>query len=124
MEAEKIWIFICPDAMASCHTSVTKINVFVSCWALGFFAAGDIHRLVMWACMGGPDDAAWLQALDEDAGLNAQTIHLKESCTFRVKNETKKFQCKLTGDGKLMMVPNGGGGGVDGAPPMPPSWCR
>ena len=41
--------------------------------------------------MDGPDDAAWLQALDADAGLNAQIIHLQESCTFRVKNETKKF---------------------------------
>ena len=63
---------------------------------------------MMWACMDGPDDAAWLQALDEDVGLNAQIIHLQETCTFRVKNETKKFQCKLTGDGKLMMVTNGG----------------
>ena len=61
--------------------------------------------------MDGPDDAAWLQALDENAGLNAQIIHLQESCTFRVKNETKKLQCKLTGDGKLMMVTNRGGGG-------------
>ena len=43
------------------------------------------------------------------AGLNAQIIHLQESCTFRVKNQTKKFQCKVTGDGKLMMVTNGGG---------------
>ena len=67
---------------------------------------------MMWSCMDGPDDAAWLQALDEDAGLNPQIIHLQESCTCRVKNETKKCQCKLTGDGKLMMVTNGGGGGV------------
>ena len=69
-------------------------------------------------CMDGPDDAAWLQATDEDAGLNAQIIHLQESCTlyivhctlYRVKNETEKFQCKLTEDGKLMMVTNGDGG--------------
>ena len=61
--------------------------------------------------MDGPDDAAWLQALDEDAGLNAQIIHLQETRTFRVKNETKKFQCKVPGDGKLMMVTNGGAGG-------------
>ena len=64
----------------------------------------------MWVCTDGPDDAARLQALDEDAGLNAQSIHLQESCTFRVKNETKKFQCNMTGEGKLMMVTNGGGG--------------
>ena len=90
-------------------------------------AAGDIHKWVMWACMDGPDDAAWLQALDEDAGLNAQIIHLQENCTFRVKNQTKKFQCKLTGDGKLMMVTNGvggGGGNVGGAAPMPLGWFR
>ena len=79
----------------------------------------------MWVGMDGPDDAAWLQALDEDAGLNAQIIHLQESCTFRVNNENKKFQCKLTGDGKLMMVTNGGGGGSVGGPaPMPPGWFQ
>ena len=60
-----------------------------------------------------PNDVAWPQAFDEDAGLNAQIIHLQESCTFRVKNETKRFQCKLTGDGQLMMVTNGEGGGVN-----------
>ena len=126
VKTEKIWIFICPDATSLWHTSVTKIDVFVNWWASGFSAAGDIHKWVMWACMDGPDDAAWLQALEEDAGLNAQIIHLQESCTFRVKNETKKFQCKLTGDGKVMMVTNGGGGGgsVGGAAPMPPGWCR
>ena len=70
----------------------------------------------MWAYMDGPDDAAWLQALDEDAGLNAQSIYLHESFTFRVKNETKKFSCKLTGDGKLMMVTNGGGEVLVGLP--------
>ena len=87
------------------------------------FAAGDIHKWVMWACMDGPDDAAWLQALDEDAGLNAPIIHLQESCTLHVKNLTKKFQCKLTRDGKLMMVMNvGGGGDVGGAAPMPVGW--
>ena len=72
---EKIWILRCPDATALWHTSVTKIDVFVSCWASGFSAAGDIHKWVMWACIDGPDDAPWLQALDEDAGLNAQIIH-------------------------------------------------
>ena len=109
VEIEKIWILICPDATSLWHTSVTKIDVFVNCWASGFSAPGDIHKWVMWVCMDGPDDAAWLQALDEDAGLNAQIIHVQESCTFRVKTETKKFQCKLTGDGKLMMVTNRGG---------------
>ena len=123
VETEKIRILICPDATSLWHTSVTKIDVFVNCLASGFSAAGDIHKWVMWVCMDGPDDAAWLQALDEDVGLNAQILHLQESCTFRVKNETKKFQCKLTGDGKLMMVTNGGGS-VGGAAPMPPAWCR
>ena len=66
--------------------------------------------------MDGPIDAAWLQALDEDAGLNAQIINLQESCTFRVKNETKKFQFKLIGDGKLMMVTNRGGKCWGGCP--------
>ena len=66
--------------------------------------------------MDGRDDGKWLQALDEDAGLNAQILHLQESCTFCVKNETKNFQCKLTGDGKLMMVPTGGGGVWWGCP--------
>ena len=65
----------------------------------------------MWVCMDGPHNAARLQALDENAGLNAQIIHLHKSSTFRVESETKKFQCKLPGDGKLMMVTNGGGGG-------------
>ena len=125
METEKIWIWICPDATALWHTSVTKIDVFVNYLASGFCAAGDIHKWVMWACMDEPDDVAWLQALDEDAGLNAQIIHLQESFTFRVKNETKKLQCKLAGDGKLMMVTNGGGGGsVGGAAPMPLGWCQ
>ena len=105
METEKIWILICPDAAALWHTSVTKINVFVSCWASRFFAAADVHKWLM----DGPDDAAWLQALDEDAGLNAQIIHLQESCIFSLKNQTKKFQCKLTGDWKIIMVTNGGG---------------
>ena len=104
METENIWILICPNATAFRHTSVTKIEVFVNCWASGFFA-WDIDNWVMWACMHGPNDAPWLQALDEDAGLDAQTIHLQESCTFRVTNEIKKFQRKLTGDGKLI---NGG----------------
>ena len=111
VETEKIWILICPDATSLWYTSVTKIDVFVNCWASGFSSTGDIHKWVMWVCMDGPDDAARLQALDEDAGLNAQIIILQESCTFRVKNETKKFQCKLTRDGKLMMVTKGGGGG-------------
>ena len=66
METEKIWILLCTDATSLWHTSVTKIDVFVSCWASGFSAAGDIHKWVMWVCMDGPDDAAWLQALDED----------------------------------------------------------
>ena len=57
----------------------------------------------MWACMDGLDDAAWPKASDEDAGLNAQIIFLQESCTFCVNNQSKKFQCKLTGDGKLMI---------------------
>ena len=91
VQTEKIWILICPDATALWHTSVTKIDVFVTRWASRFSAAGDIHKRVMWACMDGPDDAAWVQALDEDAGVNAQIIHLQESCTFRVKNGTKKF---------------------------------
>ena len=82
----------------------------------GFVLAGGIHKWVMWVCMDGPDDDAWLQALDQDAGLNAQIIHLQESCTFRVKIETKKFQCKLTGDEKLMMVTNGGGEVLLGLP--------
>ena len=99
-ETEKIWILICPDATSLWHTSVTKIDGFVKCGASGLSAAGDIQKWVMWVCMDGPDDAAWLQALDEDAGLNAQIIHLQERCTFRVENETKRFQCKLTGDGK------------------------
>ena len=116
VETEKIWILTCPDATALWHTWVTKIHVIVSCWASRFSAAGDIHKWVMWTCMDGPDDAAWLRALGEDTGLNAQIIHLQENCTFRVKNETKKFQCKLTGDGKLMMVTNGGGGGWWGCP--------
>ena len=111
VETEKIWIFICSDATALWHTLVTKMDVFVNYSAWGFSAVGDIHQRVVWVCMDGPDDAAWLQALDEHAGLNAQVIHLQESCTFRVKNKTQKFQCKLTGDGKLMMVTTGGGGG-------------
>ena len=106
------------------HTSVTKIDVFVNCLASGFSAAGDIYKWVMWECMDGPDDAAWLQGLDEDAGLNAQIIHVQESCTFHVRKETKKFQCKLTGDGKLMMATNRGGGGVGGAALMPLGCCR
>ena len=40
--------------------------------------------------MDGPDDAAWLHALDEDAGLNSQIIHLQESCTYPVNNHSKK----------------------------------
>ena len=63
-----------------------------------------------------PDLTHGPQSVDEDAGLNAQIIRLHESCTFRVKDETKKFQCKLTGDGKLMMVTNGGGGLLVGLP--------
>ena len=110
VETKKVWILICPDAASLWHTSVSKIDVFVNCWASGFSAARDIHKWVMWVCMDGPHDAAWLQALDEDAGLNAQIIDLQDTCTFQVKNETKKFQCKLTGVGKLMMVTNGGGG--------------
>ena len=35
------------------------------------------------------DDVAWLQALDEDAGLNAQVDHLQNSCTFHVDNQSK-----------------------------------
>ena len=81
VEAEKIWILICPDATALWHTSVTKINFLVNCRASVFSAAGDIHEWVTWACMAGPDDAAWLQPLDEDAGRNAQIIHLQESFT-------------------------------------------
>ena len=112
VETENIWIVMCPDATALWRTSDTKINAFVNCWASAFSATGDIHKWVMWACMDGPNDAARLEALDETAGLNAQSIHLRESCTFCVKNETKKFQRKLTTDGKLMMVTNGGGGGM------------
>ena len=59
--------------------------------------------------MDSADDAAWLHALHEDAGLSAQIIHLQVGCTFHVKKRTKKFECKLTGDVKLMMVTNGGG---------------
>ena len=62
VENEKIWILICPDATALWQTSVTRMDVFVNCWASGFSAAGDRHKWVMWACMDGPDDAAWLQA--------------------------------------------------------------
>ena len=40
----------------------------------------------------------------------------RETCTFGVKNETKKVQCKLTRDGKLMMVTNGGGEMLVGLP--------
>ena len=76
MEIEKIWILICPDAAAFSHTPVSKIDLFVNCRASGFSPTGDIHEWVMWACMDGPDDAAWLQALEEDAGVNAQIIHL------------------------------------------------
>ena len=61
---------------------------------------------MMWGCMNGPDDVAWLHALDEDARMNAQIIHLQERCTFRVNHKSKKFPCKLTGDGKLVMVTN------------------
>ena len=58
----------------------------------------------------------WLQALHEDAGLNPQIIHLQESCSCRVQNETKKCHCKLTRDGKPMIVTNGGGGVLVGLP--------
>ena len=54
VETEKIWILICSDATSLWDTSVTKIDVFVNCWASGFFAAGDIHKWVMWACNGLP----------------------------------------------------------------------
>ena len=37
LEIEKIWMLICPDATSLWHTSVTKIDVFVNCWASGFF---------------------------------------------------------------------------------------
>ena len=94
VETEKIWILICPDATSLWHTSVTKIDVLVNYWASGFSAAGNIHKWVMWVYMDGPDDAAWLQALDEDAGLNAQIIHLQESCTFRVKKRNQKVSIK------------------------------
>ena len=66
--------------------------------------------------MDGVDDPAWLQALDENACLNAQIIHLQESCTFRVNNSPKSFNINLTGDGKLMMVTNGGGKRCWGCP--------
>ena len=64
---------------------------------------------MMWVCMDGPDDVAWLRALDEDVGLNPQIIHLQENCTFCVNNRSNKFQCKLTRDGEPMMVMNGAG---------------
>ena len=99
VESEKIWTLICPDATALLHTSVTKIHVSVNFLASRFLFAGDIHKWVMWACVDGPDDAAWLQALNEDAILNAQIIHLQESCTFRVKSESNKFQYKPTAMG-------------------------
>ena len=78
VETDKIWISICPDATALWHTSVTKIAFFVNRWASGCSAAGDIHKSVMLACMDGPDDATWLQALDEDVGLNAQINHRRK----------------------------------------------
>ena len=81
---------------------------FVNCKASMFSPTGDTHKWVMWVCMDGRDDTAWLKALDEDAGLNAQIIDLQENCAFRVNNEWRKFQCKLTRDGKLIMVTNGG----------------
>ena len=62
VETEKISILICPDATALLHTSVTKIDVFVNRWASRFFAAVNVHKWVMWACMDSPDDAEWLQA--------------------------------------------------------------
>ena len=110
METEEIWILICPDATALWHTSVTKIGVFVNCWASRVSAAWHSHKRLMWACMNGPDDAAWLHAFYEDAGLNAQAIQLQEICTFRVKNQAKKFQCRL------MMVTNGRGKVLVGLP--------
>ena len=108
VDTEKIRGLMCFDARALWHTSITNIDVFVNCRASGFFVARDIHIWVMWACMEGPDDAAWLKVLDEDVCLNAQITHLQESCTFRADNRCKNFQYKLTGDGKLMMVTNGG----------------
>ena len=91
VETVKIWILICPNATSLWHTSVAKIDVFVNCWASGFSAAGDIHDWVMYACMDDPDDAAWLQALEEDAGLNAQIIHLQENCTSVSQTKSKSF---------------------------------
>ena len=73
VETEKIWILICPDATLLWQTSVSKIDGFLNCWASGFSAAGDIHKWLMWVCMNGLDEAARLQALDENAGLNAHT---------------------------------------------------
>ena len=76
METERIWVSVCPDAMAFVHTWVTKIYLFVNYWGSGFFAARDIHEWLMWLCLDDPNDVAWRQALDEDAGLNTQIIHL------------------------------------------------
>ena len=64
---------------------------------------------MIWGFMDGLDDGAWMQHSDEDPGSNCQIIQLQESSTFRVNNLSKRFPCKLSGDGKLMMVMNGGG---------------
>ena len=97
VEAEKIWILICPDAMSLWHTSVTKINVFVNCWASGSSAAGDIHKWVMWVCMDGADNAAWLQALDEDAGSKSSTYRKVVRSVSKMK--PKSFNVNRPGMG-------------------------
>ena len=96
VESQKMGLLICRNVTTLWHTSVTKIDVFVNCGASGLFAAADIDRWVMWACLAGHDHVAWLQGLDEDAGLNAQTINRPESRRLGVNNRSKNFQCNLT----------------------------
>ena len=68
-------------------------------------------------------DATWLEALDEDAGLNTQVDHLQNNCTFCVDSLSKKIICIGTGDGKRMMATNGGrNGGGDVLKPL--GWLR
>ena len=61
--------------------------MFCKLWALAFLASPDIRKLLAWACMDSLGDAAWHQALGDNAGLYTQVALLQDivrshSCAY------------------------------------------
>ena len=103
----RIPILICADATPLWRSSATRCDVHVGFRAGGPQKAGDPSTWTTWWTIDGGDDAAWLRAMDNSAGLNAEVAAMDDHGSAPIGGgRCTGFMSFVTGDGKGMGAGN------------------